>query len=288
MIIRFVINFYRRFFLGLTIRRLISRIARINDSTSTKLWIKLPVLGLLLLGSEAVADTVYLTSLSWPPYAGKQLEQQGAGVLVARSAFKAMGHELIVDFYPWSRAVKLAKDKNSKYSGYFPEYLHKSGLFEFSEVMGQGPLGLLENKAEPLTWSSIADLKNYQLGVVQDYVNTEEIDKLIINGSLKVQVVMSDELNIKKVNGGRINGAIIDVNVFNYLLNNDEKIKLLKNNLQINRKLLAIETFHIAFNKSENSGRWLSIFNQGIKLIDAELIMENYFHSKGNISGANR
>ncbi|WP_274053276.1 hypothetical protein [Thalassomonas haliotis] len=98
-----------------------------------------------------MADTVYLASLSWPPYAREQLKQQGASVAVARAAFKAMGHELVVDFYPWSRAVKLAADPNAKYAGYFPEYRYATSLFEFSDAMGQGPLGLMEKAVLPLT-----------------------------------------------------------------------------------------------------------------------------------------
>ena len=44
-----------------------------------------------------------LTSLLGPPYSGQQLAEQGASIAVARAALKVMGHQLEVDFYPWSR-----------------------------------------------------------------------------------------------------------------------------------------------------------------------------------------
>ncbi|MGL5485555.1 MAG: ABC transporter, partial [Shewanella sp.] len=47
---------------------------------------------------SAQADTVKLTSLLWPPYAGYQLVQEGASVAVARAAFAQMDQQLIVDF----------------------------------------------------------------------------------------------------------------------------------------------------------------------------------------------
>ena len=65
--------------------------------------------------SAAKADTLMLTSLLWPPYSGEQLTEQGASIAVVRAALKVMGHELDVDFYPWSRAVKLATMPNSDY-----------------------------------------------------------------------------------------------------------------------------------------------------------------------------
>ena len=74
--------------------------------------------------SYSADKVVHLTSLDWPPYSGKTLSDQGASVAVAKAAFKAMGYELKVSFYPWSRAVALAKDSSSKFSGYFPEYFY--------------------------------------------------------------------------------------------------------------------------------------------------------------------
>lgn len=232
---------------------------------------------LLFSIGQVQADTIYLASLSWPPYAGEQLKHQGASVAVARAAFQAMGHELVVDFYPWSRATKLAADANSKYAGYFPEYRYASKLFEFSESMGQGPLGLMEKSHFPLNWSKVEDLQKYRLGVVQDYVNTTDIDLLIAKGVLEVQAAVSDELNIKKVNAGRIDGAIIDVNVFHYLFKQQEQSKIFEERLQINKKLLAYKKLYVAFNKHGDSAHWLSIYNQGLAKIDVEEIMNHHF-----------
>jgi polar amino acid transport system substrate-binding protein len=67
----------------------------------------------------AADKVVQLTSLDWPPYSSKSLSEQGASVAVAKAAFKAMGYELQVSFYPWSRAIALAKDSSSQYAGYF-------------------------------------------------------------------------------------------------------------------------------------------------------------------------
>ncbi|WDE06520.1 transporter substrate-binding domain-containing protein [Thalassomonas viridans] len=241
--------------------------------------IKKAVFLLLLLVGQAWADTVYLASLSWPPYSGEELKQQGSSVAVARAAFEAMGHELVVDFYPWSRSVKLAADANSKYAGYFPEYHYSTSQFAFSDAMGQGPLGLLEKSRSPLAWSKISDLQRYQLGVVRDYVNTAEIDLLIAKGVLQVQAAISDELNIKKVNAGRIDGAIIDVNVFHYLLRQEEQHKVLKEQLQINNRLLANKKLYVAFKKNHQSARWLAIYNQGLARINVQEIMEGYLLS---------
>ncbi|MBB1441360.1 transporter substrate-binding domain-containing protein, partial [Shewanella sp. SG41-4] len=194
------------------------------------------ILGLLFAvgGHTAHAETVYLTSLDWAPYSGKTLANQGASVVVAQAAFTAMGHELVVNFYPWSRAVKLASEPGSKYAGYFPEYLYESTEFTFSAPMGQGPLGLVENKSSPISWAQVSDLAKYKLGVVQDYVNTEELDALIASKHIKPQVVTSDEINVLKVIGGRIDAAVIDANVLSYMLAHSNKLVKDKDKVQMN------------------------------------------------------
>nr|WP_313906135.1 hypothetical protein [Shewanella algae] len=95
------------------------------------------VLLLLLYSGSPVAraDTLQLSSLNWPPYTGQMLEQQGACVAVVKAALAAMGHDLKVNFYPWSRAVKLADMPGSPYLGYFPEYYHQSDKFIFQSPL---------------------------------------------------------------------------------------------------------------------------------------------------------
>mgnify|MGYP003674613421 CR=1 FL=1 len=225
---------------------------------------------ILSFSTPVFADTVYLTSLSWPPYSGKALKEQGASVAVAKAAFKAMGHELNVDFFPWSRAVKLASDPASKYLGYFPEYHYESTDFSFSDPMGQGP--------NPIVWSNIQDLTQYKIGVVQDYVNTVEVDSLIASGEIKAQTATSDETNIRKVGGKRIDAAVIDSNVFNYLIANTEGLVQTQGKVQMNSKLLTQKELFVAFKKSKEGQHWLAIYNQGLKKIDINDVMQKHLN----------
>jgi polar amino acid transport system substrate-binding protein len=233
---------------------------------------------ILSFSTPAFSDTVYLTSLTWPPYSGKALNGQGASVAVAKAAFKAMGHELKVDFFPWSRAVKHASQPDSKYAGYFPEYYYESNEFSFSNPMGKGPLGLIENKKKPIVWSAVKDLTQYKIGVVQDYVNTAEVDALIASGEIKAQTATSDETNIRKVAGGRIDAAVIDTNVFSYFLANSKDLEKAQEQVQINAKLLTEKELFVAFKNSTEGKKWLAIYNEGLKNIDITAVMNKYLN----------
>lgn len=232
----------------------------------------------ILLSSTALAEdkTVYLTSLDWPPYSGKDLPGGGASIQVARAAFEAMGYKLVVDFYPWSRAVNLAKDTNSKYAGYVPEYYSDSVAkeFHYSDVMGNGPLGFAEQTAKPITWNSHDDLSKYSIGVVQDYVNEAEFDKRVADGRIKVQAVTSDATNLVKLANGRIDMAVVDKNVMDYLIKTEPRLKGKGDKIQFNSKMLEDKKLYVCFKKNALGEKLLKVFNEGLKKIDVDAIMK--------------
>lgn len=242
------------------------------------LRILLLMLTLVCVTSAHGQKKVYFTSLEWPPYSGENLKGQGASVAVARAAFDAMGYELHVDFYPWARTVGLAKRNDSRYHGYFPEYYSAdiAETFLFSEPMGKGPLGLIEHMAKPVAWQSIDDLSNFKIGVVRGYVNTDELDKRIADGRIKVEPVVADLDNLKKLTVGRLELAVMDPNVFRYLMANEPALAKHQRALQVNPKLLEEKDLYLCFKNTDEGRELLAIFNEGLKQIDVKGIMADY------------
>lgn len=239
------------------------------------IFIRALLIGCLLLPT-AHAEQVYMTSLDWPPYSGNNLPDQGAAIAVAKAALQEMGHELIVEFYPWSRAVALVRDPGSKYVAYLPEYFAEDFEFLLSESFGSGPLGLVENVKKPLSWQTIDDLSAYRIGVVQDYVNTPEFDQHMADGVITTETVTADSQNVKKVGFGRIDAAIIDTHVLAYLLENDPALADAEQKVRMNDRLLAEKSLHAAFRKDAEGQRWLDMFNQGLERIDAPAVLREH------------
>ncbi len=230
-----------------------------------------------LLPAQADNKTITLASLEWPPYTGAKLTEQGASVAVAKAAFKAMGYELKVQFFPWSRAVQLGKS-DPGYAGYFPEYdsadLRKE--FTLSEPMGNGPLGLAQRVDAPFNWSKITDLSAKKIGVVQDYVNTTEFDARVASKQQKVDVAIDDGKNLVKLGAGRLDLAVVDSNVFNYLMKTDPELKPFAGKLAMNAKVLEDKKLFICFKKDAEGQRIAKIFNEGLKKIDVNAIMAKH------------
>ncbi|MBK6908468.1 MAG: ABC transporter substrate-binding protein [Rhodocyclaceae bacterium] len=221
----------------------------------------------------SAAETWKITSLDWQPFSGKTLPEGGASIAVLRAALKAEGIELQVEFYPWTRAIETAKQPG--YAGVYPSWPEDVAPgFTGSAVLFKSPVGFVEPKAKPLVWTKLEDLKGKKIGIVQDYGNTPEFNALAKNGTIKTEVVTSDLLNIKKVAGGRIDGAFIDLANLNYFLKYDAKD--LAGQVQANPRVIDSKDLLLAINDSFVNKKANAILSSGLAKINADKIIKDY------------
>lgn len=214
-----------------------------------------------------------ITSLDWQPFSGKTLPDGGAGIAVLRAALKAEGIELVVEFYPWTRAIETAKEPG--YAGVYPSWPEDVGEgFTRSPVLFKSAVGFVEPKAKPLVWNKLDDLKGKTIGTVQDYGNTAEFMKLVKAGTIKTQVVVDDVTNIKKVAAGRIDGAFIDLANLDYFLKNDAKD--IAASVQANPKVLDTKDLVLGINDKFANKNAVDILKRGIAKIDPDKIIKEY------------
>ncbi len=223
--------------------------------------------------SFAAEKNIKLSSLDWPPYTGTTLSDKGASAAVVKAAFEAAGYKVQIDFFPWERAVAMAKDSNSGYAGYFPEYYSADNAKEFlySDAIGNGPLGLAQNLSAPIQFATLDDLSKLKIGVVQGYLNTEAFDQRVANGRIKVEEVVADVQNVKKLEAKRIAAAVIDSNVLHYLLKTDAASA--KGKVDMHSTLLEDKKLFICFRKGPQGDEYAKALAEGLKKIDVNAIM---------------
>lgn len=235
------------------------------------------LLALSALTAPAQADpSVKLTSLDWPPFSGAELPGLGASVAVSRAAFGAVGTGLEVEFYPWQRAVKTGLEAPG-YAGYFPEYYSEELKDKclFSEPAGESPLGFVERKDAPLPWSTLDDLATVTIGTVSGYVNGDEFDKRAADGRIKVEAMVDDVTNVRKVANNRIRAAVIDRNVLEYLLASEPSLADTRANLQFNARPLEVKKLYICFRKDAAGVAAKRMFDEGLGKIKVQNVMDD-------------
>lgn len=221
---------------------------------------------LLLVATTSLAQdkVIRLASLDWPPYTGASLPEGGTNTATVRKAVEKLGYKLEVKFLPWEEAVQATRD--GKFDGYFPEYYSKEVLkdFDLSRPIGTGPLGLVENVAAPVSWNELEDLSKYTVGVVSGYVNTARFDQLVDAGTIKTDPVATDLENLIKVADGKIQLAVVDSLVLDYLVRTAPEMKSRGVKLRMNAKLLEDKKLHVVFARTPSGTEARRVINTGL------------------------
>ncbi len=159
--------------------------------------LKLFIAFLIFCSMKSFADEgiIMLTSAEYPPYYGETLLNRGPVTEIIIEAYKKVGYDVIVDFYPWVRAEKLAE--YGKYDGMFPPWLteKRKGYFAFSDPLFPNEIGFLARKELNITYITYDDLQEYTIGIGRGYANPEGFDTTI----LKVDEATTDLQNIQKL-----------------------------------------------------------------------------------------
>lgn len=199
--------------------------------------------------SPAPLKKFKISTCEWPPYNSEAGGKQDFLTTQVKELYKSQGYELEVVFLPWNRAIDAAKN-DDEYVGYFPEYASPDidPAFVSSPEIGVSILGLVERKEKPISWQTLDDLKPYTIGIVDGYINTPEFDAMAKSGAIKTEKVPEDIMNVEKVIEGRLDAAIIDEKVLQFLLQKPH-LKDRAQLVQFNKKTMGYPKLYIFFNK---------------------------------------
>lgn len=225
--------------------------------------------GWQLVSGPALADTVKLATLEWPPYVIG--DGSGTSTAAVASILARAGHTLETGVFPWNRAVHLA-ERDPLWLGVYPEYYSEGDDAEkggsrclYSKSFGVSPVGFVQPASKPISWATLDDLKAYRIGVVEGYVNEAQFDEMVARGDIRTDATTTDTLNIRKVAAGRIDAAVVDREVLVHLLSDGGELNDVASLVSFNDTLLAEHGLHVCF-KNSDAGRALrDAFNAALQ-----------------------
>lgn len=215
---------------------------------------------------QASAADYKLSTLEWAPYTGAALPGQGVVSATIVEALKASGQRVEVQFFPWSRAVRLV-DSDSAYVGFFPAYYsrERAARYLYSDPVGHSQVVFLERTDKPVKWTSYDDLQGQRIGVVRGFVNTEELDARIASKALLSEEAPDDRSNILKLVAGRIDLAVVDRQVYMHLVQTDPQLARVAAQLQTNPKVLESKNLYVCFQRSARGAAAQRALNAGLR-----------------------
>jgi ABC-type amino acid transport substrate-binding protein len=232
--------------------------------------------------AKPVKSVVRLATLDWEPYIGTRLRDQGYAAALVRAAFADQGVEVKIEFYPWARALHLAR--TGAVDGLMPEYFNPSREQEFvySAEFPGGPLVLYKRRADRIAFSAdpgkqqdaaLRALKDKRFGVVRGYLNTPVFDAA---SYLKKEEANDDATNLRKLVYNRIDLAVIDRRVADHIIHTQYPAYLAK--LEPMSPPLAEIPLYIAFSrKSPRHVVALAAFNRGLAAMQKDGRVEKLY-----------
>jgi len=224
--------------------------------------------------AQTESKLIRLATLEWPPFTGLLLPKEGVSTYIATTVAKSAGFRLLSASFEWTKAVELG-EKSPEFEGYFPEYfsLERETACHLSKSIGTSVLGIATLKSSPIKWSKLSDLEAYRLGVVDGYLNGEELDAAIQSKRQPVELAPSDAANIAKLRAGKVRGIVVDKNVLDYTL-----FKLKDNSTVIfSRQPIARLTLHVCFKRTPAGLVMREAFDKVLQKTDLGKLEAEYF-----------
>ena len=207
--------------------------------------------------------TVRLAGCEYPPYYGTSLQNNGFITEIITEAFKRKGYKVHVDFLPWKRALKLAK--MGKYDGIYTIWYRKEReqWFAYSDPFPPNEIGFYKRREDTIPFATLEDLKPYIIGIVRGYTNPPKLEKAEY---LIKEEVPTDVMNLTKLYHGRIDLALIDKTLAQYLIKT--RFPEYADRIEWMGPPLELLYQHIGFSrKKEHYQKIVSDFNKGLQEI---------------------
>jgi polar amino acid transport system substrate-binding protein len=206
-----------------------------------------------------------IAATEWPPFYGKDLENNGFMTEIILEAFKRVGYEVSVKFLPWKRALK--GTKSGKHDGLYSVYYRKEReeWFVYSAPLPANEWGFFKHKDADISFETFEDLKPYTIGVVRGYVVPPGFDE----AELKTALANDDEQNLRKLHKRRLDLVLTDKIVAKYIMKT--KIPDAISDLEWLDPPVSTEIQYLVFSKqSPDYETNLSAFNKGLAEIEAD------------------
>lgn len=229
-------------------------------------------------GVSAPGKTIRLATAEWPPYFGEQLPEGGALAVLLTAALATEGYRVQLEFFPWARTLLLASDRASGFDGYVVDYYSEQVDRDYllSQPVATSPLVLAERTDHPLAWRSAADLVNYRLGLVSGYTNTAEIDRRVASGEIKVERVSDDASNLRILAAGRVDAAVIDQRVLQWLGSEDPWLRAQGASLRAGSRVLEEKALYACFQRGARGEVLRAALDRGLKKVKAKAVIDDY------------
>ncbi|WP_455234073.1 substrate-binding periplasmic protein [Thiogranum longum] len=205
-------------------------------------------------------DISVVHSGNWPPYAGRDLPEQGLAIDLVTTALKRAGYS------PQVRMASLTQILEGSKTGVYdvfatPWYtMDRDQYLDFSQPYLESSIRFIKRKDSPFEYSRFDDLEGLTIGVIENYAYDEDF-----NRSTAIKKVGAGTLieNLRKLIGKEIDLSLDDELVLRYTINTSLPYSVAT--LEILAKPLVVRGVNIGVSrKNPDHAKIVAGFNEAI------------------------
>lgn len=164
-------------------------------------------IALFLGGSSALAqaeEIIRLTTGKWQPFTSKSVPHYGVASHIVTEAFALVGVEVEYGFFPWKRAMKLARDGKWGGSIIWYDTEERRADFLYSDPIVPATQAFFHLKSYQFDWDGFESLADLRVGGTSEYSYGAEFDAAEQAGVFLTYRAISDEVGLTNLLKGRI------------------------------------------------------------------------------------
>ncbi len=243
-----------------------------------QITVTLGVMVILLCSSHGFAQsTIRLTNGEWEPYLSENLKHYGVVSHIVSEAFKLEGIKVEYGFFPWGRAMRLAKFGDFDGTLVWFHNPEREKDFYISVPVLEVKFVFFHLKSLPFTWETIDDLKGRTIGMLLPTKLSQAFEEAMKSGKLHVDRASTIEMNFSKLLLKRMDLFVTDIDVGNAILNRHFKPEEATSITYNSKPVHAKPMYLLLSKKIQKNGRMIQSFNRGLKQLKANGKYDQYF-----------
>ena len=163
------------------------------------------------------AQMLRIGATHYPPYEFEQPSdgRRGFDAEVVEEAFQRAGLAVRFEFYPWARALEMAKEGTLQGLITCRKTSERNEFFLFSDVLSTSiRIFLLRKDYDGPPLRQLADIKGMKAGMVKGYSSSDDL----LQAGIEHDFSLNDEIALKKLADARIDVLVTNLENTQYLL----------------------------------------------------------------------
>ena len=156
------------------------------------------------VAAAQTSETIRITNGEWQPFLSKDVPHYGFASHIVTEAFALVGVEVEYGFFPWSRAMKLAREGMWDGTAVWGTSEERLQQFHFSDAVVPTTYVFFHLKTTPFDWDDYDDLGDLKIGGTVEYSYSNTFKAAEAAGIFRTIRGRSDEVSLKNLLKGRI------------------------------------------------------------------------------------